>query len=123
MKKMAASNVLIVGLKGLGVEIGNVAPFSTTSTLIRSLAKNIVLAGVKSVTIFDPEPVVIQDLSSQVSGVCPLGILLKTPSSSSDPKMLGSLGLQRLCLDWPNSIPMFPCATLVEKPEMRSPSI
>lgn len=31
-------------------------------------AKNIVLAGVKSVTIYDPEPVEVQDLSSQV---CP----------------------------------------------------
>ena len=51
MKRMAVSNVLIVGLKGLGVEI----------------AKNIVLAGVKSVTIYDPEPVTIRDLSSQVS--------------------------------------------------------
>ncbi|KAF8220368.1 ubiquitin activating enzyme [Tricholoma matsutake] len=49
MKRMAASNVLIVGVQGLGVEI----------------AKNIVLAGVKSVTIFDPEPVTMQDLSSQ----------------------------------------------------------
>ncbi|GLB33533.1 putative ubiquitin activating enzyme [Lyophyllum shimeji] len=49
MKRMAASNVLIVGMQGLGVEI----------------AKNIVLAGVKSVTIFDPEPVTMQDLSSQ----------------------------------------------------------
>ncbi|KAK0242946.1 ubiquitin activating enzyme [Armillaria nabsnona] len=49
MKKMAASNVLIVGVQGLGVEI----------------AKDVVLAGVKSVTIYDPEPVTIQDLSSQ----------------------------------------------------------
>lgn len=49
MKKMAASNVLIVGVQGLGVEI----------------AKNVVLAGVKSVTIYDPEPVTLQDLSSQ----------------------------------------------------------
>ncbi|KAF8665805.1 hypothetical protein AX16_000249 [Volvariella volvacea WC 439] len=49
MKRMAASNVLIVGMQGLGVEI----------------AKDIVLAGVKSVTIYDPEPVTIQDLSSQ----------------------------------------------------------
>ncbi|KAG7097207.1 hypothetical protein E1B28_004578 [Marasmius oreades] len=49
MKRMAASNVLIVGLQGLGVEI----------------AKNIVLAGVKSVTVFDPELITIQDLSSQ----------------------------------------------------------
>ncbi|KAF9475937.1 ubiquitin activating enzyme [Pholiota conissans] len=49
MKKMAASNVLIVGLQGLGVEV----------------AKNVVLAGVKSVTIFDTSPVTLQDLSSQ----------------------------------------------------------
>ncbi|KAE9406021.1 ubiquitin activating enzyme [Gymnopus androsaceus JB14] len=49
MKRMAASNVLIVGMQGLGVEI----------------AKDLVLAGVKSVTIYDPEPVKIQDLSSQ----------------------------------------------------------
>lgn len=32
-------------------------------------AKNIVLAGVKSVTIFDPEPVSIQDLGTQVDPV------------------------------------------------------
>ncbi|OBZ70160.1 Ubiquitin-activating enzyme E1 1 [Grifola frondosa] len=50
MKRMAASNVLIVGLKGLGVEIAK---------------KLFVLAGVKSVTIYDPEPVQIQDLSTQ----------------------------------------------------------
>ncbi|KAJ9613057.1 E1 ubiquitin-activating protein [Cladophialophora chaetospira] len=49
MKRMGASNVLIVGLKGLGVEI----------------AKNIALAGVKSLTLFDPEPAAIADLSSQ----------------------------------------------------------
>ncbi|KAJ2725602.1 E1 ubiquitin-activating protein [Coemansia sp. D1744] len=49
MKKMSASNVLIVGLKGLGCEV----------------AKNIVLAGVKSVTLYDPSPVVISDLSTQ----------------------------------------------------------
>ncbi|KAI9327506.1 hypothetical protein DFJ73DRAFT_766321 [Zopfochytrium polystomum] len=49
MMKMSASNVLICGLTGLGVEI----------------AKNIILAGVKSVTLFDPNPVQIADLSSQ----------------------------------------------------------
>ncbi|KAJ3554773.1 hypothetical protein NM688_g2938 [Phlebia brevispora] len=49
MKRMAASNVLVVGMKGLGVEI----------------AKNVILAGVKSVTVYDPEPVLVQDLSSQ----------------------------------------------------------
>ncbi|KAG6045528.1 hypothetical protein E4U39_002191 [Claviceps sp. Clav50 group G5] len=49
MKRMGASNVLIIGLKGLGVEI----------------AKNIALAGVKSLTLYDPAPVEIADLSSQ----------------------------------------------------------
>jgi len=49
MKRMSASNVLLVGLKGLGVEI----------------AKNIALAGVKSLTLHDPSPVAIADLSSQ----------------------------------------------------------
>ncbi|KAI0053041.1 ubiquitin activating enzyme [Auriscalpium vulgare] len=49
MKRMATSNVLIIGMEGLGAEI----------------AKNIVLAGVKSVTVFDPEPVVLRDLSTQ----------------------------------------------------------
>ncbi|KAH8889759.1 ubiquitin-activating enzyme E1 [Thozetella sp. PMI_491] len=49
MKRMSASNVLIVGLKGLGIEI----------------AKNIALAGVKSLTLYDPAPVAIADLSSQ----------------------------------------------------------
>jgi len=49
MKKMATSNILIVGMKGLGVEI----------------AKNVALAGVKSVTIYDPNPVEIADLGTQ----------------------------------------------------------
>lgn len=49
MKKMALSNVLISGLKGLGVEI----------------AKNVVLGGVKSVTLHDSRNVEMSDLSSQ----------------------------------------------------------
>lgn len=49
MKRMGASNILIVGLKGLGVEI----------------AKNIALAGVKSLTLYDPAPVQLSDLSAQ----------------------------------------------------------
>ncbi|KAH8173555.1 thiF family protein [Sarocladium implicatum] len=49
MKRMGASNVLVVGLKGLGVEI----------------AKNIALAGVKSLTLYDPAPAALADLSSQ----------------------------------------------------------
>ncbi|KAF2403532.1 ubiquitin-activating enzyme E1 1 [Trichodelitschia bisporula] len=49
MKRMGESDVLVVGLRGLGVEI----------------AKNIALAGVKSLTLFDPRPAAIADLSSQ----------------------------------------------------------
>ncbi|KAF9782726.1 ubiquitin activating enzyme [Thelephora terrestris] len=49
MKRMSVSNVLIVGLDGLGIEI----------------AKNIALAGVKSLTIFDSQPVTIKDLGTQ----------------------------------------------------------
>ncbi len=49
MKRMSLSNVLVVGLKGLGVEI----------------AKNVALAGVKSLTLYDPAPVAIADLSAQ----------------------------------------------------------
>jgi len=65
---MAVSNVLIVGVQGLGAEIGEDfqsvkrAPFTKSNS-----AKNVVLAGVKSVTLYDPEPVTIQDLSTQVS--------------------------------------------------------
>lgn len=49
MQRMAGSSVLIMGLGGLGVE----------------LAKNIILAGVKSVTLYDPTPATYYDLSSQ----------------------------------------------------------
>lgn len=49
MRRMGASNVLVVGLKGLGVEI----------------AKNIALAGVKSLTLYDPALVQLADLSAQ----------------------------------------------------------
>lgn len=51
MRKMAASSILICGLGGLGVEI----------------AKDIILGGVKSVTLQDTKPTSWQDLSSQVS--------------------------------------------------------
>lgn len=49
MKRMGSSNILVAGLRGLGVEI----------------AKNIALAGVKSLTLFDPKPAALADLSSQ----------------------------------------------------------
>eukprot|EP00794_Sanderia_malayensis_P007342 gene7342-8162_t len=53
MKKMGASSVLIAGINGLGVEI----------------AKNVILGGVKSVTIYDKEVCTMMDLSSQAE-VC-----------------------------------------------------
>lgn len=53
MRRMANSNVLIAGMKGLGVEV----------------AKNVVLGGVKSVTIQDTENAGWGDLSSQVCDV------------------------------------------------------
>uniref|UniRef100_A0A8U7NXF4 E1 ubiquitin-activating enzyme n=1 Tax=Corvus moneduloides TaxID=1196302 RepID=A0A8U7NXF4_CORMO len=49
MKRMQTSNVLVSGLRGLGVEV----------------AKNLVLGGVKSVTLHDPEPASWSDLASQ----------------------------------------------------------
>ncbi len=48
-RKMAVSSVLIVGLNGLGVEV----------------AKNVILAGVKSVTVYDDKAVSYDDLASQ----------------------------------------------------------
>ncbi|NXS78071.1 UBA1 enzyme, partial [Erpornis zantholeuca] len=49
MKRMQTSNVLVSGLRGLGVEV----------------AKNLVLGGVKSVTLHDPDPATWSDLASQ----------------------------------------------------------
>ncbi|CAM9105014.1 unnamed protein product [Bubo scandiacus] len=49
MKRMQTSNVLVSGLRGLGVEV----------------AKNLVLGGVKSVTLHDPQPAAWTDLASQ----------------------------------------------------------
>ena len=46
---MQSSNVLIVGMRGLGLEI----------------AKNVILAGVKSVTIWDPSPAQVADCGAQ----------------------------------------------------------
>lgn len=50
MRRMGAANVLIAGMRGLGVEI----------------AKNVILSGVKSVTVQDEGTTVWADLSSQV---------------------------------------------------------
>src|ERR1700761_5564105 len=48
MKRMGLSDVLVVGLRGLGVEV----------------AKNIALAGVRSLTLWDPRPSQLNDLST-----------------------------------------------------------
>lgn len=50
MNRMNEANVLIVGLKGVGAEI----------------AKNVALCGVKSLALYDPAPVDVSDLSSQI---------------------------------------------------------
>lgn len=49
MERMQNASVLISGLKGLGMEI----------------AKNVILSGVKSVTLHDTEKVEVADLGSQ----------------------------------------------------------
>lgn len=48
MKKIISSNILIINVGGLGTEI----------------AKNLILSGVKSVTLYDKNPVTLDDLSS-----------------------------------------------------------
>ena len=48
MKQLLKMNILVVGLQGVGAES----------------AKNIVLAGPKSVTLYDPTPITVQDLGS-----------------------------------------------------------
>lgn len=54
MKRMQNSNVLISGMRGLGVEI----------------AKNVILGGVRSVTVHDQGVAEWRDLSSQVCTGC-----------------------------------------------------
>lgn len=60
MKRMQNSNVLISGMRGLGVEI----------------AKNVILGGVRSVTVHDQGVAEWRDLSSQV---CKDGSLVEGP--------------------------------------------
>lgn len=70
MLKMQNANVLIIGLKGLGVEI----------------AKNVALAGVKSLSLYDPNPVELQDLSSQFF-LDPIKDLGKPRAEATVPKL------------------------------------
>lgn len=58
MKKMGHSSALIIGMKGLGVEIGRITCISFI------VAKNIILAGIKNVSIYDNDPACIKDLST-----------------------------------------------------------
>ncbi len=53
MRKMQSTNILVCGMSGLGVEI----------------AKNIILGGVKSVTIHDQKNCSYDDLASQVNWI------------------------------------------------------
>ena len=57
MGKLILMDVLLVGLRGLGVEI----------------AKNLILAGPRSVTIFDPTPTTIEDTGYNVRRERPRG--------------------------------------------------
>lgn len=66
MRAMAKSAVLIIGSDGLGLEI----------------AKNIILAGVKSVTIYDPTPASCSDQSSNFY-LSDADVLAKTPRAQA----------------------------------------
>lgn len=82
MRRMALANVLIVGANGLGVETGTSrtaarhvlfctpmaapgSPVSVNLTDDLSAAKNIILAGVKAVTLHDHSTVQLRDLAAQ----------------------------------------------------------
>ncbi len=76
LKQLQSCTVLIIGMKGLGIEIGEpdvnningcIIPFCFYDLIILCfLAKNLVLMGVTALSIFDEEPVHISDLSAQV---------------------------------------------------------
>lgn len=123
---MATSNVLIVGMKGLGVEIGKLYLLHYASA--HHSAKNVALAGVKSVTVYDPAPVEVADLGTQVSfeGVKPpfqrpqpLRETASDASSSCARRMSASRVRESPPPDSPSSTPMFPSACSRER--VRSP--
>ena len=72
MQKMSNSDVLVVGLSGLGVEIGLFGQIEKKCLsnfsffFLSNIAKNLILTGVKSVTLYDQTPTSWIDLSSQV---------------------------------------------------------
>ncbi len=77
----------------------------TTDKRESPLAKNVALAGVKSVTIYDPGPVAIADLGTQVNlpllWIC-FHSLTRWPSSSSAKQILGYPAQPSLLLAWQN---------------------
>ena len=54
MLKLVKMKVLLVGMKGVGVEV----------------AKNTVLAGVNTLTLYDPEPTTLRDLGEPSGDTC-----------------------------------------------------
>lgn len=65
LKKLQTSSVLVVGLKGLGIEIGTKCLTLQPIVTLFS-AKNLVLMGIQGLSLFDDEPVAIADLSANV---------------------------------------------------------
>lgn len=76
MHRMGTASVLIAGAGGLGVEI----------------AKNVILSGVKSVTVQDEGDTVWTDLSSQVASGVPILFIL--------------IMVLLLCKNLPNMVPL-----------------
>lgn len=64
MSKMSKADVLISGLSGLGVEIGWLKITKVLYSFLK--AKNVVLAGVKSITLHDSVVATHKDQSTQV---------------------------------------------------------
>lgn len=100
MKKMATSNVLIVGMKGLGVEIGKLLIACKTEHKADGIAKNVALAGVKTVTVYDPSPVEIADLGTQVRSQEIGSNHVLRYSSSCEKRILENQELRLLHQDW-----------------------
>lgn len=100
MKKMATSNVLIVGMKGLGVEIGKLLLALQVEHKADGIAKNVALAGVKTVTVYDPSPVEIADLGTQVRSQVNGSNHVLRYSSSCEKRILGNQELRLLHQDW-----------------------
>lgn len=100
MKKMATSNVLIVGMKGLGVEIGKLLLALQVEHKADVIAKNVALAGVKTVTVYDPSPVEIADLGTQVRPRVIVSRYVLIFSSSCEKRILENQELRSLHQDW-----------------------